>query len=108
MIHQTKINIHTHGLAESFDHLDLQIVLPLSQETAGPILKTIVDRIKDGEHFSDGDILESVIANGYCVKMVNAEENDRPVLRIIFPDAKGNFDLELITGNYVLQYKGLT
>jgi hypothetical protein len=103
----TTYNIHTHGLPENFDHPDLQIVFPLSQEVAHPILTTIIERIKDGEKFSEGDILENVIQNGFRIKAVSAKECDRDVIRLIFPDPKGSLDATDMIDPYRRQYGDL-
>lgn len=103
----TGLNIHTHGLQESFDHPDLQVVLPIPTNIIQPILHTIVDRIKAGERFSDGETIENVISNGLSVKMVNAKESDREVLRVIFPDQLGNCDSWSMKDPYLRQYGDL-
>lgn len=103
----TGLNIHTHGLQETYDHLDLQVVLPIPQQIVQPILHTIVDRIKDGEKFGDGDTIENVIGNGLTVKMVSANENNRPVLRVIFPDQTGSCDSWAMKDPYLRQYGDL-
>ena len=100
----TGVNIHTHGLHENYNHPDLQVVLQIPQQVVQSILNTIVDRIKNGEKFKDGDVIKSVIANGLSIKIVNANENGRPVLRIIFPDQSGNYDSLTIKEPYSLQY----
>ena len=100
----TGVNIHTHGIMESYDHLDLQIVMPLPQNVAHPILGIIVDRIKNGEKFGDGDVLEQVIGGGFTLKVVAATECNRDVLRIIFPDQSGDCDVWSMSEPYRRQY----
>jgi len=99
----TKTNVHTHGLQEYLNHTDLQIVLPLPKDTIQFVLDSIVRRIKDGEKFGNGDVIEDVIAN-FSVKIIDATDGDRPVLRIIFPDQEGNCDSWDMKDPYLRQY----
>lgn len=41
-------SIHTHGLVEHFDHPEIELALPLDQETAMYIMHTFVDKLKQG------------------------------------------------------------
>jgi hypothetical protein len=85
-------NVHTHGLVESFLHLDFQIVCPLPPEVSHMILHSCVERIKKGERFNEGDVKEDLIENGYFVKFISAIECERPVLRLCMPDKHGKFE----------------
>lgn len=82
-------NYHTHGLNETFGHLDFQIVAPVDLKIAHSIVNILIKKIKDGEKFKDGDRVSDVIKK-YDLIMMLAEECDRPVLRIILPDQDGN------------------
>ena len=87
------LNIHTHGLFEVLDHLDLQICLSMDPQTAHNILGEVIeDHIKKGEKLVAGEKYEKIIGNGYKVLFLNAKEGDRNVLRLIFPDKDGGFD----------------
>lgn len=81
-------NVHTHGILETFNHPDLQIVLPIAPRANHQILSGVVDLIKNGKTFKDGDKSEEVILN-LPVKFKEFQEGDRIVLRILFPDPKG-------------------
>lgn len=83
-------NAHTHGL-DLFGGFDFQITLPLKQEIAAAIFHTFADWVKGGRKFSDGDIIENVLSDGFKCRLFRAEECDRPVLRIILPDPNGKF-----------------
>lgn len=86
----TLFNTHTHGLERSFKHLDLQIVCPVPEQLAMYVFHTVVDFIKKGKSFADGEISYDVL--DLPVKFVAAKECDRDVLRIILPDTKGLVD----------------
>lgn len=103
----TRLNIHTHGLQENYNHPDLQIVLGIPQQVVQPILHQIVDRIKAGEKFGDGDVLEDIIADGLPIKLVSATECNRSVLRLIFPDKSGCCDSWSMKDPYLRQYGDL-
>jgi len=83
-------NYHTHGLEQSFDHLDLQIAFPLPREVAMPIINTLVGLIKSGQEIKDGMILFNIIRD-YCVKAYKTIEDGRSVIRILLPDVRGMF-----------------
>src|SRR5580692_7078439 len=68
----TRFNTHTHGLPETFQHLDLQIVVPMPAKVAHGILCNIVNRLKEGERYQAGDVLEGILDNGYKCKLVQA------------------------------------
>lgn len=95
-----EMNIHTHGLAEKFNHKDLQICLLLNQNTAHFILANIVDRIKKGEVFEAGKEYDNIIKK-YSVIFAEAEECERPVLRIIFPNPDGSFNGGIAEGQMI-------
>ena len=91
------INFHTHGIAESFGHPDLQICFPLPQQVAHQILHHIVDEIKQGKTFEPGRKYGSIIAGNLNVEFIDAMEFDRPVFRIVFPNKEGNYEGEMFT-----------
>jgi hypothetical protein len=97
------INAHTHGLAENFDHLDLQVVLDINDRMINNIFTTCADRIKEGETFEPGVPYAGVL-RGYMVTFAKAKEDDREVLRVILPDKDGNLDKE--TNVLQDQYEG--
>lgn len=94
------VNYHTHGFEESFGHLDMQICLPIHPNMAHGILSIAVEKIKAGFKFEHGEKYEDLIeakdpSLKYEVLMLEAEECDRKVLRLIMPDKAGKFDGEL-------------
>ena len=97
------IDVHTHGLAESLNHPDLQILLSLDPQTSHHIINGVVDRIREGESFSDGMVVEGLIKN-FPVKFIDAKEGNRDILRIILPDPNGKLDLDEIDEKYAIQY----
>ena len=80
------VNIHTHGVKEKFDHLDLQITMPVSPNTAAGILHGVVNQIEAGKVFKEGDTSDEVLGGGYIVGFKEFTECERTVLRILFPD----------------------
>jgi hypothetical protein len=99
------INCHTHGLVESLNHPDFQIVLPLPPETAHGILRTLVERIREGDQFRPGDLADEIIRE-YQVAFAMATECDRPVIRVILPASDGILDRKKMTGDFAQQWKG--
>ncbi|MEI4804096.1 DUF4262 domain-containing protein [Bacillus sp. FJAT-51639] len=81
-------NYHTHGLAETYSHRDLQIVLNMDPEVAQDIFYTIVEEIKRGEKFEQGIEYNNII-EGYPIIMKSFKEMNREVLRILLPDERG-------------------
>ena len=81
---------HTHGLKENFNHMDLEIVLPIHPEMAGGLIHGMVEQIKNGESFEDKLVSDRVIQN-YNVQLVKVNSENRELLRIVLPDANGNF-----------------
>ena len=80
-------NHHTHGFDETWGHLDFQIVLRLDPRTAHGLFWTLADRVKAGETFEAGKDYDEVAAAPYKVRMVEAQETGRKVLRVLIPDA---------------------
>lgn len=104
----TGYNVHTHGLVESFDHPDLQIVCPMPEQLAHKLLCNLVSQItEEGKKFKAGDVVERVLGQGYKTKLVDAQECGRPVLRLIMPDEKGNLDVDKLEESYRIQYADL-
>jgi hypothetical protein len=100
----TGANYHTHGLPATMNHMDLQLVVPLDMKTAHGIFTGVVDLIKEGKVFHDGDTADKVV-RGYRVKFIEMTEGERQVLRIILPDQRGNLEQWEIEGNLALQYE---
>ncbi len=103
-IHFLPDGSHTHGLQESFNHPDLEIKFFLNPNTAGFVFSNCIDKIKEGTIFNDGDVVEHIIS-GYSVKLINALESERSVIRIILPDADGNLIADRMAKGYAGQYE---
>ncbi len=99
----TGFNAHTHGLQENHQHADFQIVIPLPEKVAHAIFITLADRVKAGEKFAAGQKLDEVIQQ-MQVKLIDAVECGRAVLRVILPDKAGKLDLGEIADPYATQY----
>ena len=97
------IDAHTHGLFENYNHLDFQIVLNLHPNIISEIFHNIVDLVKVGERFHDGQEMYGIIQN-FKIKLFEVTESGRKVLRIILPDKQGNLDKDTIEGLYAKQY----
>lgn len=97
-------NYHTHGIAENLDHPDLQICFPMSGQTVLGLLHNIVNRIKAGEEFLPDHDYADIAGNDYLVRMVEATEGERPVLRVIIPGKNGVLDRAGIEEPFNEQY----
>lgn len=98
---------HTHGFPESFNHKDIQIMLPgLNPHIMHGIAERIVELIKEGKTFEPGQDYDG-IAQGYKTRFILARECDRPVLRLIVPDKAGNLDQDKLEQKYAVQYEHL-
>ncbi len=97
------INYHTHGLVESRNVMDLQILLGIRAETAHKIIWTIVQMIDEGLKLKDGLEIDlkgwesSTIPNCSClrIKVVKAVETGREVFRVILPDKTGKLERDM-------------
>lgn len=104
-----RMNIHTHGLLENFNHTDLQICAPIGPEIAHGILINLVDLIKKGitfeprKEYSGEDIIECP----YSIYFAEAEECGRLVLRLIIPDSQNRILPGEITGSLAQQWDGI-
>ena len=78
----------------------------MSDKTAHAILTTIVENVKSGVVYADGDYASRIIRN-YQVKFLETFENDRQVLRVIFPDRNGNLEFDDMELDYKVQYDGI-
>lgn len=82
-------NNHTHGM-EQYGHLDFQLVLNISPLIAQEILNNLGVRVRDGDRFKPGDMVDNIITN-YAVHLVLKVDSERPVLRVLLPDPNGLF-----------------
>ncbi len=98
------VNYHTHGVKNNFDHPDFQIVFPIDVQISHNILFDIIDRVKKGKKFKVGVSYKGILTNNYKLKFIKAQESERDVLRLIFPDEAGNLDLVDMEESYQRQY----
>lgn len=99
----TGFNYHTHGFVESFDHLDIQIVLPMPQDLCHSVANTVVKNIKKkGQKYSPGKLYDNIM-KGYNVEFQYATECGRRVLRLLLPDKNGK-SKDSETEQYRLQW----
>jgi hypothetical protein len=88
-VDENHINCHTHGAMEKLGHLDLQIVLPVPAVSANHILKILMNRIKDGMKYQEGEMYLEALRNDHpdCpIYFKKFRETGRDVLRVILPD----------------------
>jgi hypothetical protein len=90
---------HTHGLVESFECPDIQFYIFTDPLALDVIARRIVDRIKAGTTISNGMLLKGVYKietpSGlvdFGVRLIEAIESERTVLRVILPDRHGCLD----------------
>jgi len=81
-------NSHTHGM-ERYNHLDFQMVLPLSQEQTMQLLNTIGREVQSGKRFQPGQYSGEVFSCDFRLEL--HRETGRDVLRLIFPDPQMRF-----------------
>lgn len=82
-------NAHTHGLA-AFNHKDFQLVLDIGPSSSGYLLNALAERVRNGETFADGELVDGVYSN--CqVKLAVATEGNREVYRVLIPDEEGRY-----------------
>ncbi len=86
---QYACNAHTHGM-EKYEHQDFQMVLSYPPKEIMYILNSLGFRVQAGERFSSGDYVSGIYLD--CdLKLIEFEESERKVLRVIVPDKFGRF-----------------
>jgi len=90
--HPNGVNYHTHGLAEHYHHLDLQICLPLRQQHAHAIFEAAIERIKEGFVFRAGQLYDNILAGGFAISFLEVETDGVARLRILLPDENGRYE----------------
>jgi hypothetical protein len=88
-------NYHTHGLVEKYHHPDLQICIPIQPSVAHSLFHAAVARIREGFVYEPNKSYDNVLAGGLSVKIIEVEEGNRSLLRIVLPDANGRYDAPL-------------
>ena len=93
------------GLFEGFKHPEL-LVIGLPKQVAHEVLNLLGERVKKGERFANGDVVEDVI-DGYAVTFVEVEQGHYadyvgcgvwfytgsgfPLLQVVWPDKKKRY-----------------
>lgn len=104
---ETGVDIHTHGIQESFDHPDLQCILPADINIIHSIFCIIVENIKRGKKYESGKCYGDILNNGYKLRFIEATQGGRRVLRVILPDRKGKLHKNLMQKEFQIQYNGI-
>ncbi len=99
-------NAHTHGLAENFDHINLQICIPLDSTIIHGVLSEAVKDIKNGIKFEAGKVYDKLLKGDYPVTFAKVKEGKREVLRIILPDQYKCLDRDNMEPEYRDQWDG--
>ncbi|MDB4330208.1 DUF4262 domain-containing protein [bacterium] len=104
----TGVNIHTHGIQESFDHPDFQIVMMVSMEAVHSIFHYMVSKIKKGVKYEPGKIYKDVVPNDLPIafKWTTESDSSRNVLRMIVCDPVGEIEEDKMQEPYNHQYCG--
>lgn len=84
------VDIHTHGLTESFGLPEMQLVIPLEGNIAYGVLEDAVRSAKENP-FVPGEIRYGIVRGmAIAVALIPDFSPDELILRIILPDAKGD------------------
>lgn len=100
---------YTVGLTETYGCPEL-LIFGVGQQTAGPVFHTVVDKIKAGARFSNGDVLHDVLSVPCAIKAVSSaaaqpfalnvasryKDTDQvpTYQQLVYPDASGIFPWE--------------
>lgn len=85
-------NAHTHGM-EKYGHQDFQLVLALPPQEIGRILNTFGRAVQNGSKFYNGQFVNGIYED-CAVQLLEFDEGDRRVLRVIIPDRHNVFPYE--------------
>lgn len=81
------IDAHTHGL-DAYNHLELECILPVSQDNMVSIINPLIKMIVEGEPLSEG-CRRDLLINDYQMYFIEVKDiwdSNKSVLRIIIPD----------------------
>jgi hypothetical protein len=81
-------NYHTHGVKENFNHLDFQVVLPISPSQTHAVVASIIEKVKEGKVYEEGVLYDDILTT-FPMGFKKFVENGRDVLRLMIPDNKG-------------------
>ena len=95
----TGVNIHTHALAELWNHPDFQCVFPIDPRIVMTVWHQIINDIKKGKFFEANIDYEGYLQGGYKIRFIEAKECGRQVLRMLICDKEGKYE----GGNFAKQ-----
>ena len=97
-------NVHTHGMRELYNHPEFQFVLNLGYNKVLRILNILGLMVQDGRRFRVGESVSNVLV-GYDIRLFEATDNGKKVLRVVIPDQYNRFpDDENCEDVYKLQH----
>ena len=87
----------TRGLPEIWNHLDLMVLEPQNLSLHEIVLEDLIDRIKAGRVFEDGDLIEDVLEGrfGFTVKLFRKKCQDMECFQVSYFDSKGEKTVKL-------------
>jgi hypothetical protein len=84
------VGFHTHGLVETWGHLNLEIAFWMDPRIGHQILWNAVHHIKEGKIYAAGTLHDDLI-DPFLVRAIAAPRG----IRFIMPDKKGRVDLPM-------------
>ncbi|MFC0903907.1 hypothetical protein ACFHWD_04275 [Clostridium sp. MT-14] len=86
------LDCHTHGLVDSREHLELQVLMPdcggvrETQKVGMEIIHRCVDKIDTGEKFKENTIYTDILDDDYYLKFLKFNIRKESILRLLLPD----------------------
>lgn len=62
------LNCHTHGIDDTFDHPNFQVVFPIEPKGCRAIFSILVELLRKGKRFAPGDESDEVLQAEYKVR----------------------------------------
>jgi hypothetical protein len=100
----TGFNCHTHGIAEHGICQDLQIVYPHPYAECRSIFLAAIRKLRKQVKFEAGKDYHGILRGGFRVRMVEAREGGRWVLRLIIPGKDDEVDCARMKHPFHMQY----
>ncbi|MBU1248826.1 MAG: DUF4262 domain-containing protein [Proteobacteria bacterium] len=98
---------HTHGVVESFAHLNFQVTLPIEPKEVHSTFHRVINLVKEGVTFTDGLISDEIIRDMPVKFVETTDVFGERVLRIILPDHNGLVEGADMEPFYQKQYPDL-
>lgn len=104
-------NAHTHGFSQTWNHPDVQIVIPMPQGMLHGIFITMAGRLKEGNTYEPGRRYEDVLKDfdvifAWAREGTDDSGNPRRVLRMILPDKENRIEKDVIEKPFDKQWEG--